>query len=880
MAADGPPPSPQQSVPLAPLRPARAEPNTRPPHRSRRCAARAAFGAHAWRVAARALDALQLLHGPLSRAQPPQVQQLYGQQPPARSTQHADQQQLWCGPESAAPAAGGVSPWTVWPCPPSAGPTQIHDTSRAHVPAAALGGEKRPHTGVIVQPQHQFSKLIMTDRARATVLRAARRFCRDASRASTGGGGDTNHTKNTRASSRGQAGAAHRPPAGGEAAAVAAAAHAAAGVAPDARPAAEEHYDAGGRRQKGIFTHNVGLTADEREAYHAAMPFLRPSPYAGGRTSQMQRIRAADVALPDEPGAVHLLRVLPPAVASDYAGPSAATLRPEKEVAERAAAARKSGKRRVRPVAACDEREYVALLKRMYEKRMLTWMGQQPPVVNGLFAVAKDGVEQRLIIDARPANERFVDCPAVALPTPDLTAKLELDLTRAEPLVVAKVDLSNFYHQLRLPSWMTPYFALPPVRAGDVGQETISGGNKDALVWPCCATLPMGFSHAVYLAQRVHEHAAHQHCQFNSADAITAENDTRTDRTRHQLYIDDLILYGHNAAEVAQRQQHYIKTMRALGFPIRDKKVVLPSAGGVEALGMVVNGRQRTVGVAAHKLLLMVEATEEILAAGICSGDRMSEIIGSWTWAALARRPALAAFCAVYRYINTAGPIQFTLWPSVRRELSTICGLAPLLFSRLSPTAVGRIVASDASMTGMGVVAAEPRPGTQTVLAGELRPLAAAVQQRRTTAEEATAVAADALGRAIGSRGSDPERRRPATTRWAVWSTHRWGWREHINVLEARALACAVRNLCRGAGGTGSRALVLSDSAVVTAAVNKGRSSAYRLLVQLRRVQAHVLAYGLVLDVVWIPSGANPADGPSRDPGGMPVQQNEEPLYA
>ncbi len=33
---------------------------------------------------------------------------------------------------------------------------------------------------------------------------------------------------------------------------------------------------------------------------------------------------------------------------------------------------------------------------------------------------------------------------------------------------MAKVDLDNFYHRLRLPVWMRPFFALPAVRAGDV----------------------------------------------------------------------------------------------------------------------------------------------------------------------------------------------------------------------------------------------------------------------------------------------------------------------------------------------------------------------------------------------------------------------------
>jgi len=36
-------------------------------------------------------------------------------------------------------------------------------------------------------------------------------------------------------------------------------------------------------------------------------------------------------------------------------------------------------------------------------------------------------------------------------------------------LYVAKVDLDNFYHRLRIPVWMQQYFALPPVPAAAFG---------------------------------------------------------------------------------------------------------------------------------------------------------------------------------------------------------------------------------------------------------------------------------------------------------------------------------------------------------------------------------------------------------------------------
>ena len=153
---------------------------------------------------------------------------------------------------------------------------------------------------------------------------------------------------------------------------------------------------------------------------------------------------------------------------------------------------------------------------------------QTPKSVCGVFAVPKDKDSDRLIIDARPTNALFVDPEPVRLPTPDLLTRLEM--SESVPTFTAKVDLDNFYHRLRLPEWMRQYFALPPVRAGDVGGEVEARFGSDALIHPCCTTLPMGFSHSVLLAQLAHEHVLDSCTSLSARDRITASTDGRVDR--------------------------------------------------------------------------------------------------------------------------------------------------------------------------------------------------------------------------------------------------------------------------------------------------------------------------------------------------------------
>jgi hypothetical protein len=523
---------------------------------------------------------------------------------------------------------------------------------------------------------------------------------------------------------------------------------------------------------------------------------------------------------------------------------------------------------------------------------MVTFTTVAPPVVNGLFAVPKGPSEQRLIVDARPANALFAPPADAAMPTPDLAAGLELDEEAARPLHAAKVDLSNFYHQLRLPAWLHPYFALPSIRAGDLDLGQRFGG-ANVRVWPCCTSLPMGWSHSVYVAQRVHEHLAHSVGGLAATDAITTTSDRRLDRCRHLLYIDDLILFGHDPATLLHLQQQYVEGMQRFGLPVKSAKVVPPTCDGMEALGMYIDGRRRTIGVAAHKRYELVQRTERTLRRGWCSGLELSALIGSWTWTGLVRRPVLSVFSSVYRFINCAGRRVYWLWPSVRRELNIILGLAPLMIARFSPPCFPAVVAVDASGTGSGVVAHTASPSQQKRLSAGLVATELPRQESRPAdSSERNPVDPVDDGSGDDDRPSSTEnldgdvrartcrrvealfgsafasahfrRQRSADIEWDVIAGARWFFREHINVLEARAALAAANWFCRHPGTAGTRVLLLSDSSVVTSALRKGRSSSYPLLRIIRRISALLLATGITIEVRWIPSEVNPADGVSR----------------
>lgn len=527
--------------------------------------------------------------------------------------------------------------------------------------------------------------------------------------------------------------------------------------------------------------------------------------YSCGSFTPVVPLQADKVSLPSAAGTASLLDLLPPQLAAVYGNPDQLLL-----------SSPRPG-RLPRARMDVEPSEYVKLVRRMLISGMISFT-RQPKVINGLFATPKPDGGQRLIINARPCNHHFADPPPVELPTPDIMARLVVP--PGSKLYMAKVDIDNFYHRLLLPEWIWPYFALPPVSSAAVGLP-----GPATLVYPCCRTLPMGWSHSVFVAQAAHEHFLVQKVGFLSRDLLTASSDYNLNRTRLQVYIDDGIFYGLHPEDVAAVQNRYMNALIQFGLPPKVSKVVHPTCEPVECLGMEVDGVKLTIGLSVPKLCSLIALTRSFLARGECTGAQLSHLVGKWTWAAMACRSSLSVFSAVYTFINRSGFKAFTLWPSVRRELATIVNLAPLLQSSIADRWCSRVVAVDASTTGLGVVSTPLRSGCRRV-----------------------------------------DNYLDHSTRWSTIVSSRWKQSgEHINSLELRAVATAVKwSLSYPSSSPGRKLLLFSDSLVAIGALNKGRSSSPLLLRRLRAISAWLLAGGLRLLLYWIPSELNPADEPSR----------------
>jgi hypothetical protein len=276
--------------------------------------------------------------------------------------------------------------------------------------------------------------------------------------------------------------------------------------------------------------------------------------------------------------------------------------------------------------------------------------------------------------------------------------------------------------------------------------------------------------------------------------------------------------------------------------------------------------------------------TLHVIVRGCIAGVDLAALVGGWTWFMLLRRPALSYFRTVYRFIEVSGHRVFMLWPSVIRELLCVVGAAPILRADLTAAYFHRTIASDASNHGAGVTAT---PLTSNLLSSLSSLLLTPDHQYLLDASVAHDCDTDAAAlpstlpipvqsdvlqpllmhdaaRVCSVTSEHLQTLVSPTRRWYTVSSYPWHISEHINTLELRALLTALQWVLGHTHGVGSRILCWVDNATAVYVMRKGRSSAGTIAPVLRRIASLLLAAGMVANVCWIPSAANPADEPSR----------------
>ncbi|CAK0835808.1 unnamed protein product [Prorocentrum cordatum] len=232
------------------------------------------------------------------------------------------------------------------------------------------------------------------------------------------------------------------------------------------------------------------------------------------------------------------------------------------------------------------------------------------------------------------------------------------------------------------------WFGLPPVRAADAGlTDTLDGPvGPDGMVTPMPRCLPMGFSWSLALAQDVDEEVASQVLsraellRDRGQPLVLALRGEAASDTRHYIYVDNIGVFGSDGSVVASKLEDVCAAFEARGLAVHG---VATSGSGVEALGVLLDGRRRHARLTATRFWRVRGALLALAGRRRATGRQVEIVLGHATFCGLVRRETLSVFATVY--------------PLIKRHYDQP---APLCWgSDWNPL----VVATDASETGYGI---------------------------------------------------------------------------------------------------------------------------------------------------------------------------------
>ena len=561
------------------------------------------------------------------------------------------------------------------------------------------------------------------------------------------------------------------------------------------------------------------------------------------------KLTPENLALPIEgkAGQVDFLEFLPPDLASLYHPSTRAALRQSPPTLQELA--------RFPITRGYNEKDYPAIINKLVGCGILVLSRQRPRVINGLAGVKKDDGSVRLIADCRRANLWFIDPPPVQLPSPADIVDLVVTPSSADDLhiCVAKSDINAFYHRLRLPDWMRVFFGFPKI---EVEGETW---------WPTGATLPMGFTHAVVIANTTNVAICKPIVAKAKVALIGSDHflDANAQRSAAGFYLDDnfQISTQSKLRKMNRLQIRMVEALETEGLHSAPKKLILAEhlTPETDVLGIAIL-RSGAILPKASRLGALIHDSFRLVSRRRASGKTLSSMASRWVWTCLINRVSLSILQHTYIEMDQEADDASTVSDEVASEFRSLCRLSPLISANLFARFADVVLATDASLSGGGVCAAE----LSQQQARELYSRRVRRGWWSSSAPDEAEEDANPLNFQMDPVVVDLIQK----LEWRTVVSYRFRYEEsRIVLLEARALLTGIRWLASDPRHFGQRVIIFLDSQSLLGAVVKGRSSSSRLNRLCRRLAAIFLATQMKPYFLWVASSLNPADAPSRGAG-------------
>ena len=534
------------------------------------------------------------------------------------------------------------------------------------------------------------------------------------------------------------------------------------------------------------------------------------------------------------------------------------------------------------PLLKDDLPEYSLFIQDLFHKNMVDFTEAPRDCVTPFFVAKKSG-RLRMVLDCRTVNRRFRPPPPLALSAGYSWSRLRVP--KGKKLYIAQSDIRDYFYALEMPHNLRPLFCLPPVpkkllREWDVPADR--GGDlvgDNGWVWPMLRVIPMGWSWAMWLAQKVHEEQVRIATGFGPERILTEGSSAPSlDGNIPVLipYADNLNVCGLCRSEVQKAKEQVVSHLQALGFRTHEE---IDAGTRAISLGFLVDGDAGLVTPIPEKLDKICQVFQWLSTRPRVAGKSVERLLGHAVHVAMLRRELLSIFRCLYDFVHHSYSQRKRLWASAAREARWAARLLKLCCADLTRQWDGEITCSDASLSGVAVCKRSLSPE----LIGELG------SQRevwRYKSFNPTLRPRDkALG--FGDPFTDPATVKPChhevdlpftlnrefkeipkqvmdTNSWSLSVAAHMTIPEHITLLEGRGFVASLRHKLRAARSFGKSHLHLGDNLGMVLAAEKGRSGSYGLLQVCRRLAALTLCSNSQVCYRWVPSEWNVADAGSR----------------
>ncbi|CAK0811819.1 unnamed protein product [Prorocentrum cordatum] len=503
-----------------------------------------------------------------------------------------------------------------------------------------------------------------------------------------------------------------------------------------------------------------------------------------------------------------------------------------------------------------DRLLYYQFVRDLFESNLVDFGTDAFETVYPFFVRKKSG-KQRLVWDCRVANIRWRSPPKIRMASGSAFAGLQIPTELQEHgMWGAGSDIADYFFWLAMPPDLRPFFALPPVPGAlllEWGVPAALGGALHGLleVRPRLRSVPMGWTWAMWLAQRVH---IHQIClALPWAPSRLMEEgapvpEWRSDLPVLNVYCDNLMVLATCPKLARETRDAVIVQLVKSGFVVHE---VFGPVRQFTALGYYIDGDAMKVWVDPMRRERIAAAARALARRPRITGLALSRFIGHCIAAFLIFRPGLSVFRRMYDFAAKLGAAPGRLWTEAAHEARQISYLIQVTMSDLCLEWSERVLATDACLSGFAV-AATRWPQEVIKEYGSVREK----WRYRSRLPSATAPR-DAALPAFGDPFSDINTVKTIAEPKAI-STYEPN--PDFAEIDPRYLGKEDWKLQYAS----RRHLLLGDNLGTVLAMEKGRSSSFSLNKSCRKTAAFSVASGSRYVYRWIPSESNHADEGSR----------------